>query len=117
MTASESWYLYLIECDDGRLYAGITNNLIKRFKTHLSGRGAFFTKVNHPVRFIGHREYPNHSIAAKAEAMMKKCDRTFKIAWAEANPVDDAISEATLQLLAKSALKPVQQSPAATPAA
>ncbi|GAQ26389.1 hypothetical protein SAMD00023378_0072 [Ralstonia sp. NT80] len=92
-TADSSWYLYLIECEGGRLYAGITNNLINRFQTHARGKGAFFTKVNRPIRFIACRKYPNRSIAAKAEAQIKKCDRDFKLAWAEVNPVPHEILE------------------------
>lgn len=93
LTADAPWFLYLIECEGGKLYAGITNNLINRFRTHARGKGAFFTKVNRPLRFIACREYPNRSIAAKAEAQLKKCDRDFKLAWAEANPVPQAIAE------------------------
>jgi putative endonuclease len=98
-TAKAPWFLYLIECDDRRIYAGITNDLIKRFRTHSKGRGAFFTRVNRPIRFIACREYLNRSVAAKAEAQIKSCDRDFKLAWADANPVPEDIQIATLDLL------------------
>lgn len=80
------WHLYLIECRNGALYTGITNDLARRFITHSKGRGAFYTKVNKPIRILACREYPNRSIASKAEAQLKKCDRNFKFAWADANP-------------------------------
>ena len=83
------WYLYLIECQNGALYTGITNDLARRFITHSKGRGAFYTKVNKPIRILACREYPNRSIASKAEAQLKKCDRNFKFAWADANPPPD----------------------------
>lgn len=92
-TADTRWFLYLIECEGGRLYAGITNNLINRFQTHARGKGAFFTKVNRPLRFIACREFPNRSIAAKAEAQLKKCNRDFKLAWAAVNPVPKVITD------------------------
>lgn len=86
-SAKESvWYLYLIECQNGALYTGITNDLARRFVTHSKGRGAFYTKINKPLRILACREYPNRSIASKAEALLKKCDRSFKFAWAAANP-------------------------------
>lgn len=83
---SEPWFLYVIECDDARLYTGITNDLAARFDKHAKGKGAAFTRMNKPIRFVACRAYPSHSIAAKAEALLKKQDRTFKIAWAGANP-------------------------------
>ncbi|MBK7366115.1 MAG: GIY-YIG nuclease family protein [Nitrosomonas sp.] len=89
MAAEEIWFLYIIECNKGRLYTGITNNLQRRFETHAKGRGSVFTRINKPVRFIACREYPNRSIASKAEAQLKKSDRNFKFAWADANPAPD----------------------------
>ncbi len=80
------WFLYVIECLNGALYTGITNDLAKRFITHSKGRGAVYTRINKPLRVLACREYPNKSIAAKAEAQLKKCDRDFKFAWAEVNP-------------------------------
>ena len=33
MTASQ-WFLYMIECSDGRLYTGITTDIERRFDEH-----------------------------------------------------------------------------------
>lgn len=77
----EPWYLYVIECDDGRLYTGISNNVEKRFKKHASGKGAIFTRMNRPVRILATQKYPNKRFAAKAEAQLKKLDRATKLAW------------------------------------
>lgn len=84
--APAPWYLYIVECDDGRLYTGITNDLAARFATHGKGKGSFFTRVNRPMRYVACREYPSRSIAAKAEALLKKQSRAFKVAWSLANP-------------------------------
>lgn len=35
-----NWHLYLTECADGSLYAGITADVERRFREHLSGKGA-----------------------------------------------------------------------------
>lgn len=35
-----NWSVYILECKDGTLYTGITNNLIKRIEKHNSGKGA-----------------------------------------------------------------------------
>ena len=34
-----TWYLYLIECRNGRLYAGIATDPRRRFADHAAGRG------------------------------------------------------------------------------
>ena len=39
-TSDMSWVLYLVECANGALYAGITNDLPKRMEAHASGKGA-----------------------------------------------------------------------------
>lgn len=80
------WFLYVIECLNGGLYTGITNDLAKRFITHSKGRGAVYTRINKPLRVLACREYPNKSIAAKAEYQLKQCDREIKLRWAVVNP-------------------------------
>ncbi|HBK38260.1 MAG TPA: hypothetical protein DDZ35_16365, partial [Halomonas sp.] len=37
--ATNIWYVYLLECQRGT-YVGITNNVAKRYQTHLTGKGA-----------------------------------------------------------------------------
>ena len=45
-------YTYLLECSDGTLYCGWTNDLEKRVNAHNSGRGAKYTKPRRPVRLV-----------------------------------------------------------------
>lgn len=86
------WFLYVIECDDGRLYTGVTNDLVARFATHVSGKGAAFTRMNKPLRLLASRTYPSRSVALKAEALLKKQTREFKIAWLAANPAPHEVA-------------------------
>ena len=51
--AASPWHLYLIECRNGTLYAGITNDLERRYAQHASGKGAKYTRANPPVRLDG----------------------------------------------------------------
>lgn len=92
----KSWFVYVIECDDGRLYTGITNDLTARFDVHASGKGAAFTRMNKPVRLLAARMYPTRSVALKAEALLKKQTREFKIAWIAANPPPSEIARESL---------------------
>lgn len=79
---SQSWWLYLLACRDGRTYAGIATDVAARFTVHTSGKGAKFTRSNPPTRVLGARAFTSKSEALKAEAALKKLDRTQKLAWA-----------------------------------
>ena len=87
---TQSWWLYLLVCRDGRTYAGIATDVAARFAAHSSGKGAKFTRANPPVRVLGVQAFASRSEALKAEAALKKLDRTKRLAWArEWTPVSD----------------------------
>ncbi|HUV30845.1 MAG TPA: GIY-YIG nuclease family protein [Acidobacteriota bacterium] len=46
------WYLYMLECNDGSLYTGVTNNPANRLKRHNAGKGAKYTRSRRPVRLV-----------------------------------------------------------------
>ncbi|MDB6082983.1 MAG: hypothetical protein JWN43_864 [Gammaproteobacteria bacterium] len=77
------WWLYLLACRDGRTYAGIATDVASRFAAHSNGKGAKFTRSNPPVRVLGAQAFASKSEALKAEAALKKLDRTEKLAWAQ----------------------------------
>lgn len=91
-----TWYLYLLECHNGRLYAGIATDPQRRFADHAAGRGAMFTRINRPLRLLGCRAYPNQSLVTRAEMDLKRLDRSGKLAWARENPLDGARGGETL---------------------
>ena len=41
---ASSWVLYLLECENGTYYAGITTDLERRFAEHVFGIGARYTR-------------------------------------------------------------------------
>jgi putative endonuclease len=75
----DNWFLYLLECNNGAYYAGITNDLQARFDAHLSGKGARYTRANPPVKILASRPYPNRSTASIAEAQLKNLPRHKKL--------------------------------------
>ena len=79
---AQRWWLYLLGCRDGRTYAGIAIDVAARFAAHSSGKGAKFTRSNPPVRVLGAQAFASKSEALKAEAALKRLDRTKKLAWA-----------------------------------
>ena len=83
---TQCWWLYLLVCRDGRTYAGIAIDVPARFAAHSSGKGAKFTRSNPPVRVLGAQAFASKSEALKAEAALKKLDRTEKLSWARECP-------------------------------
>ncbi len=92
--APRPWYLYLLECENGRLYTGIATDPHRRFAEHAAGRGAMFTHINRPLRLLGCRAYPDQSLATKAEIGLKRRDRGGKLTWARENPALSSLEEA-----------------------
>lgn len=80
---TQSYYVYLLECRGGRLYAGITTDIPRRVAEHRAGkRGAKFTRANPPARLLAVRQLANRSAALKLEAALKRLRRADKLAWA-----------------------------------
>ncbi len=78
-----SWFLYLLECNNGAYYAGITNDLSARFAAHSAGKGARYTRANPPVKIIASKLYPDRSAASVAEAQLKLLPRNKKLRYFE----------------------------------
>ena len=57
-------YTYIVECKDGTLYTGWTNNLEKRIADHNSGKGAKYPRAIKPVTLVYYETFE-----AKEEAM------------------------------------------------
>jgi len=78
---SVSWFLYLLECNNGAYYAGITNDVDARFATHISGKGARYTRANPPVKILATKSYADRSAASVAEAQLKSLPRSKKLQY------------------------------------
>ena len=79
--AVPSWRLYLIECRNGAFYAGITNDLARRYAQHVAGKGARYTRANPPVRLLGSRPYPDRGAALRAEHAIRQLPKSAKPAF------------------------------------
>lgn len=77
------WFLYLLECRDGSYYAGISTDVEARFKVHLAGKGARYTRAHPPLRVLAFRAYADRGGAARAEWQIKQLPRERKLAWLE----------------------------------
>lgn len=67
-----------MECNDRSLYTGITNNLEKRIKTHLSGKGAKYLRGRLPIKLVYKEELLDRSKASRREIEIKKLNKREK---------------------------------------
>ena len=73
------YYVYLLRCGDGTLYAGFTNDLARRLAVHNAGRGAKYTRTRLPVELVYWENFPNKSSALKREYAIKRLSRAEKL--------------------------------------
>ncbi|PPU66952.1 GIY-YIG nuclease family protein [Xanthomonas pisi] len=86
MDVPKPWHLYLLLCRNGSYYAGITNDLERRFQAHVRGTGARYTRANPPLKVLASHPYPDRAAASRAEWQLKQQPRTRKLAWLLAQP-------------------------------
>lgn len=72
------WFVYIVECRDGTLYTGSTNDVERRLAAHNDGRGARYTRSRRPVRLRWSHRMRGRSAALRKEASIKKLSRREK---------------------------------------
>jgi putative endonuclease len=77
--ASERWYVYVLECCDGTLYTGVTNDPEARLKAHQGGKGAKYTRGRLPVRVVGVPFVGSKGEALSEERRIKRMSRAVKL--------------------------------------
>ncbi len=80
MTTENNWICYLLQCADGTLYAGITNNLDKRLDAHNQGSASKYTRSRLPVSLVYSEPQTNRASASRREIQLKKLPRAAKLA-------------------------------------
>jgi predicted GIY-YIG superfamily endonuclease len=74
----KTWYVYILECGDGTLYTGITDDVQRRLQMHRSGKGAKYTRGRGPLELVYSEECPDHSAALRRELQIKALPRPEK---------------------------------------
>ena len=73
--------VYILECADGTLYVGCTNDLSRRLVQHNeSKQGAHYTKIRRPVVLKYSESLPTLGEALRREAELKRLRREQKLA-------------------------------------
>jgi putative endonuclease len=78
-----AWVCYLLECADGTLYTGISNDLPRRLGQHARGVASKYTRSRLPVRLRWCQRHRNRSAALRREAAIKRLPRAGKLALAD----------------------------------
>ena len=73
------WSVYIIECDDGSLYTGISIDVDRRFKQHSSRRGAKYFRSRQPRLLVYVEAGHDRISASRREAAIKKMTRHDKL--------------------------------------
>lgn len=71
-------YFYVLQCKDGSLYAGYTNNLERRVAVHNAGKGAKYTRARLPVTCVYFEEFITKREAMQQEYAFKQLTREKK---------------------------------------
>ena len=74
-----SWFVYLVECADGTLYAGSTTDPERREREHNAGVGAKYTRARRPVRLVYREACADKSAALRREAALKRLTKAEKL--------------------------------------
>ena len=76
----KEWTVYILECGDGTLYTGITDDLQRRIKAHAEGKGAKYTRGRAPLTLRYREKVADKSVALKREHAIKRMHRREKLA-------------------------------------
>ena len=76
---SDTWFVYIIECNDKKLYVGIAKDIAMRIKLHNKGLACRFTKYRKPVKLIYKEKHSNKSEARNRELEIKGYNRDKKL--------------------------------------
>ena len=72
------WCLYILRCNDGSFYTGVTNNIDRRFKMHNAGRASKYTRARRPVELLYQEVCGTRTQALVRECFIKAYPRKKK---------------------------------------
>lgn len=65
---AKEWLVYILECNDGSYYTGITKDLERRFKQHTGGRASRYTRSRRPLKLLY-----TETCFTRSEALIREC--------------------------------------------
>ncbi len=74
------WKVYILECRNGTLYTGLTDNWERRFHELVSGKGGHYTSCNKPDKVLYFESFNDRLTAEERERQIKRWSRAKKLA-------------------------------------
>ncbi len=81
MSNKNNWFVYLVECVDGSLYTGVTNDLDKRMFAHKSGKGSKYIRAKGFGRLLAVKACSDKISAMREEYFVKSLTKENKIKY------------------------------------
>ena len=75
----KAWFVYMLQCGDGSLYTGITDDVQRRLAAHRSGKGAKYTRGRGPLMLVYQERCDSKSHALHRESNIKSMTRLEKL--------------------------------------
>lgn len=75
----KKFYVYILRTERNTLYCGYTDDVIRRFELHKSGKGAKYTRANKPVEIVYTAEFSSKIDAQHEERRIKKLSKDKKL--------------------------------------
>jgi predicted GIY-YIG superfamily endonuclease len=75
-----SFWVYMLQCADGRFYTGHTDNLERRMAEHMYGGFCAFTSQRRPVKLVWQEQFSTRIEALEAERRIGRWSRAKKAA-------------------------------------
>lgn len=74
------WFIYLIRCNDGSLYTGITTDVNRRLREHQGdeGKGSKYLRGKAPLNLVFKKKVGSKDLALKIEHRVKKLTKSNK---------------------------------------
>lgn len=82
-----AWSVYIIQCDDGSLYTGISTDVQRRFQQHVARQGAKYFRSRRPSQLVFVETSHDRVSASRREAQIKKMKRNEKLQLIAAFPL------------------------------
>ncbi len=73
------YFVYILKCQDGSLYTGITTNILRRLEEHKSGTASRYTRAKKVRKIVYTEKHFNRSLASRREAEIKALPREKKL--------------------------------------
>ena len=66
--SDQPWFVYILECNDGSFYTGITNDIERRQQQHNDGTASRYTRSRRPV-MLRYQEV----CESRSQALIREC--------------------------------------------